>query len=193
MSISLKPLDQQVIVITGASSGIGLATALAAAHQGAKLVLAARSKQTLEGIAGEIGRAGGRAIAVEADVGIRQDVQGIAQAALSQYGRIDTWINNAGLSVYGRLDEVADEDSQRLFQTNFWGVVYGSLVALQHLRESGGALINVGSEVSEAALPLQGMYSGKQARRQGLHRRAPRGNPSRRVAGFHHARPADRR
>jgi short-subunit dehydrogenase len=159
MTISLKPLDQQVVVITGASSGIGLATALAAAHQGAKLVLAARSAQTLEEIASEIEAAGGQAISVCADVGSRADVEKIAAMAIEQFGRIDTWVNDAGVSIYGRLDEVSDEDSQRMFQTNFWGVVYGSLVALPHLRKSGGALINVGSEVSDAAVPLQGMYS----------------------------------
>jgi short-subunit dehydrogenase len=159
MSVALKPLDQQVIVITGASSGIGLATALLAAQRGARLVLAARSGEALQELAAEIGRGGGEAIAVEADVGIRADVERVAHAAIEQYGRIDTWINDAGLSVYGRLDEIPDEDSQRLFQTNFWGTVYGSLAALKHLKAAGGALINVGSEASEAALPLQGMYS----------------------------------
>ena len=159
MSIKLKPLDQQVIVITGASSGIGLATAEAAAKEGAKLVLAARSGLTLEEIVQRINAGGGEAIAVTADVGDRQQVEKIAQAALNRFGRIDTWVNDAGVSIYGRLDEVSDEDNRRLFDTNFWGVVYGSLVALPHLKAAGGALINVGSEVSEAVVPLQGMYS----------------------------------
>ncbi|MFL6660799.1 MAG: SDR family NAD(P)-dependent oxidoreductase [Rhizobacter sp.] len=74
-------------------------------------------------------------------------------------GRIDTWINDAGLSIYGRLDQVSEADSRRLFDINFWGVVNGSLAALPHLRASGGALINLGSEVSDAVLPLQGMYA----------------------------------
>ncbi len=159
MGIALKPLDRQVIVITGASSGIGLATALAAAHERARLVVAARSKDTLEALVREIEANGAEAVAVQADVGMRAEVEGIARAAIERFGRIDTWINNAGVSVYGRLDEVSDEDSQRLFQTNFWGVVNGSLVALEHLRRDGGALINVGSEVSEAVVPLQGMYT----------------------------------
>lgn len=156
---TLKPLDQQVIVITGASSGIGLATALAAARQGAKLVLAARSGSTLVEIANQINAEGGQAITVQADVGERAQVEAIAAAAIRHFGRIDTWVNDAGVSVYGRLDEVSDQDSQRLFQTNFWGVVYGSLVALPHLKANGGAIINVGSEVSDAVVPLQGMYS----------------------------------
>src|ERR1700712_120281 len=82
-----------------------------------------------------------------------------AAAAIEKFGRIDTWINDAGLSIYGRLDEVSEEDSRRLFDVNFWGVVNGSLTALPHLRAQGGALINVGSEVSDAVVPLQGMYS----------------------------------
>jgi short-subunit dehydrogenase len=159
MDLKLKPLEQQVIVITGASSGIGLATALAATEAGAKVVLAARSADTLDLIVDNISEAGGTAVAVAADVGDRSDVERIAQTAIAQFGRIDTWINDAGVSIYGRLDEVSDEDNRRLFDTNFWGVVYGSLVALPHLKKQGGALINIGSEVSEAIVPLQGMYS----------------------------------
>jgi short-subunit dehydrogenase len=159
MDISLKPLREQVIVITGASSGIGLATAVAAACEGAKLVLAARSKQTLDNIAARLTSDGAQIVTVEADVGERMQVERIAQTAIDAFGRIDTWINDAGVSIYGRLDEVSDADSMRLFQTNFWGVVFGSLVALPYLRVHGGALINVGSEVSEATVPLQSMYS----------------------------------
>jgi short-subunit dehydrogenase len=159
MALTLKPLDQQVVVITGASSGIGLATAEAAAEQGAKLVLSARSEETLKNVVDAINSSGGQAVFVVADVGDRRQVERIADAAISQFGRIDTWINNAGVSIYGRIDEVSEEDNRRLFDTNFWGVVNGSLVALPHLRRNGGALINVGSEVSEAVVPLQGMYS----------------------------------
>ncbi len=159
MAIDLKPLDQQVIVITGASSGIGLTTAESAAKQGAKLVLASRSGQTLDEICQRINQAGGQAIYVVADVGDREQLERIAGVALQKFGRIDTWINDAGVSIYGRLDEVSEADSRRLFDTNFWGVVNGSLIALPHLRRQGGALINVGSEVSDAVVPLQGMYS----------------------------------
>ena len=159
MAVSLKPLDEQVIVITGASSGIGLATALAAAEQGAKMVLTARSAHTLAEIAEDIVAAGGHAISIPADVADRPALERVAQAAVDRYGRIDTWVNDAGISIYGRLDQVDDEDNRRLFETNFWGVVYGSLVALPYLKRQGGALINIGSETSEAALPLQGMYS----------------------------------
>jgi short-subunit dehydrogenase len=155
----LKPIDQQVMVITGASSGIGLCTALLAAEQGARLVLVARSSDTLATIAAQIEAGGGEAIAVTADVGDRAQVEGAARAAIQRFGRIDTWVNDAGVAIYGRLVEVSEEDSRRLFDTNFWGVVNGSLAALPHLRSSGGALINVGSEVSDAVIPLQGMYA----------------------------------
>src|SRR5688572_8883853 len=159
MSVSLKPLNQQVIVITGASSGIGLCTAESAAKQGAKVVLASRSGETLDEVAARINGAGGQALAVTCDVADRAQVQAVADAAVRRFGRIDTWVNNAGLAIYGRLDEVSDADSRRLFDVNFWGVVNGSLVALPHLKRDGGALINVGSEVSEAAVPILGMYT----------------------------------
>ena len=159
MSASLKPLDQQVIVLTGASSGIGLCTAKLAAERGARLVLVARSAVILQGLATQISNAGGEAIHVVADVGDRERMFFVAREAIARFGRIDTWINNAGVSIFGRLDEVSEVDSRRLFDTNFWGVVNGSLAALSHLKANGGALINVGSEVSEAVVPLQGMYS----------------------------------
>jgi len=155
---SLKPLSEQVIVVTGASSGIGLATARMAAKRGARVVLAARSEETLNVIVDDILGRGGQAIAVTADVSSRADVARIATVAVNTFDRIDTWVNNAGVAIYGRLDQVSDEDSRRLFDINFWGVVNGSLVALPYLSH-GGALINVGSEVSEAVIPLQGMYS----------------------------------
>ena len=146
-------------MITGASSGIGLTTAESAAKAGAKLVLASRSGQTLDEICQRINKAGGQAIYVVADVGDREQLERIAGVALQKFGRIDTWVNDAGVSIYGRLDQVSEEDSRRLFDTNFWGVVNGSLIALPHLKRQGGALINVGSEVSDAVVPLQGMYS----------------------------------
>lgn len=159
MGIRLKPLHAQVIVITGASSGIGRATAQLAARQGARLVLACRDLQALDELAASLGQAGGNIATVQADVGVREDHERIAQTAMERYGRIDTWVNNAGVSIFGRLEEVPIEDQRKLFDTNFWGVVHGSLTALPHLKRHGGALINVGSEVSDRAVPLQGAYS----------------------------------
>jgi NAD(P)-dependent dehydrogenase (short-subunit alcohol dehydrogenase family) len=153
----LKELRDQVIVITGASSGIGLATAEAAARAGAHLVLAARGEQLMDGMVEQIRAAGGDAIFVACDVSDAAQVDLVAKAAVERFGRIDTWINNAGLSIYGRLDEVSETDQRRLFDINFWGVVHGSMAALPVLRSHGGSLINVGSEGSAAYVPLQGM------------------------------------
>jgi short-subunit dehydrogenase len=98
--------------------------------------------------------------AVPADVGKPIDVKRIGDTAIEQFGHIDTWINNAGVSIYGRNEDIALDDQQRLFQTNFWGVVHGSLEAVRHMKtRGGGALINVGSEASDVAVPLQGIYS----------------------------------
>lgn len=159
MAISLKPLTDQVIVITGASSGIGLATARAAADQGAKLVLAARNEEALADIAREINDGRGHAAYVAADVAHRDELAHVADVAVERFGGFDTWVNNAGVGLYGRLDEITDEDHRRLFETNFWGAVYGSLIAAEHLRNRGGAIINIGSVASDIAIPMQGMYS----------------------------------
>jgi short-subunit dehydrogenase len=159
MSPTLKPISEQVIVITGASSGIGLSTALEAAKQGAKVVLAARSQRTLQEVVRRIQEAGGQATAVVADVSRREDVERIAEVALATFGRVDTWVNNAAVSAYGRLEQHQEHDARRIFDVNFWGVVHGSMTALPLLRQNGGALINVGSEVSEAVAPIQGIYS----------------------------------
>ena len=159
MAIKLKPLDEQVMVITGASSGIGLATAEAAAEAGAKLVLAARSGETLADIVDRLGAVNTDVVHVTADVAEPDAVQQIAQAAIARFGGIDTWVNNAAVSIYGRLEEVSLDDARRLFDVDFWGVVHGSLTALRAMRERGGAIINVGSEVSDAIVPLQGYYS----------------------------------
>ena len=155
----MKPLGDQVLVITGASSGIGLATAEHAAEAGAIVVLVARSEHTLEDIARRIDPTGKRSLVVVCDVAERAQVERAAKRAAERFGRIDTWVNNAGLGMYGRLDECDYEDARRLFDINFWGVVHGSLAALPYLKKSAGTLINVGSEVSEAATPLLGMYT----------------------------------
>lgn len=159
MNVKLKKLSEQVLVITGASSGIGLVTAREAARRGAKLVLAARAEDALRRLAEEINASGGEAVYVAADVGREADVRRIAETALERFGRVDTWVNNAGVSIYGRILDTPVEDMRRLYETNFWGVVYGSLVAAEVLRQRGGALINVGSTVSDRAIPLQGVYS----------------------------------
>jgi short-subunit dehydrogenase len=159
MSVTLRKLSDQVLVITGASSGIGLTTAKMAAQRGARVVLAARDEEGLRRAVGEIESEGGQATWVVADVGDLQEVHRIADTAIQSYGGFDTWVNNAGVSIYGRILEVPLEDARRLFETNYWGVVHGCMVAVPHLRLRGGALINLGSIVSDKAVPLQGHYS----------------------------------
>lgn len=158
MPIRLKPLSRQTVVITGASSGIGLVTARSAAAQGAKLVLAARNGEALAGIVDEIRGQGGQAVAVAADVGRHEDVERIADAAIDAFGGFDSWVNNAGVAIYGTMEEVPLDDQRRLFDINYWGVVHGSLVAAKHLRQRGGAIVNVGSVLSDRAVILQGPY-----------------------------------
>jgi short-subunit dehydrogenase len=159
MSITQKRLQDQVIVITGASSGIGLTTAEIAAERGAAVVLAARSESELTNAVARIRRNGGRAAAVAADVSDERQVAQIGMAAIREFGHIDTWVNNAGISVYGRLDEVPLEDKRRVFDVTFWGVVHGCSAAVDSMRARGGTIVNVGSELSETAAPLQGIYT----------------------------------
>ena len=158
MDVKLKKLSEQTIVITGASSGIGLVTARMAARRGARLVLAARNGEALRLLTEEINAAGGAASYVVCDVGREEDVRRVAEEAVRRFGGFDTWVNNAGVSIYGRVLEVTTEDQRRVFETNYWGVVHGSRVACEHLRERGGALIQIGSVLSDRAIPLQGTY-----------------------------------
>ena len=160
MNADLKPVEEQTIVITGASSGIGLTTARMAADRGAKVVLAARSEDALRELAEEIRGNGGEAEYVVADVSDRDDVREIARTAEEAFGGFDTWANVAGAFLYGRLQDVPVEDMRKLFDTNVWGLLYGSLEATEHLKgRDGGAIINIGSVVSDRSLLLQGSYS----------------------------------
>jgi short-subunit dehydrogenase len=159
MKVQLKKLRDQVIVITGASSGIGLTTARLAAGRGARVVVAARNQDALRELCDELRARGCDARYVVADVDSEADVRRIAGDAVGHFGGFDTWVNNAGISIYGRIMDIAIEDARKLIETNFWGLVYGSRTAVEHLRNRGGALINLGSVVSDVATPLQGFYS----------------------------------
>jgi short-subunit dehydrogenase len=160
MNVRLKPLNEQVVLITGASSGIGRQSAVRFAQAGAKVVLVARNADALAEAAAEIEQAGGQAVSAVADVAEVEQFQAAAEAGVARFGRIDTWVNNAGVGMYTRILETDVADDRRLFETNFWGIVNGSRLAVPYLRAAGGgALINVGSEVSDVAIPVQGMYA----------------------------------
>ena len=158
MNAKHKQLSDQVMVITGASSGIGLVTARLAAKRGTRLILNARNEDALRRVCDEIRQSGGEAYYVAGDVGHYEDVQKLAQEAIRRFGGFDTWVNNAGVTIYGPVLDQSLEDQRRLFETNYWGVVHGSRVACAHLRGRGGALINVGSVLSDVAIPIQGTY-----------------------------------
>jgi NAD(P)-dependent dehydrogenase (short-subunit alcohol dehydrogenase family) len=110
-------------------------------------------------LADELNGQGAQAVAVAADVGREEDLRLVAQMAVERFGGFDTWVNNAGVSMFSLLDETPIADMHRLFETNFWGVVYGSLIAAEHLKQRGGAIINVGSVFSDRATPVQSIYS----------------------------------
>lgn len=159
MKIKLKPLSEQTIVITGASSGIGLTTARIAAGRGAKVILISRNKSTLEKVVEDIRSDGGQADHIVADVGEREAVREAVQTVIERHGGFDTWVNNAGVGIYATLEDTSDEDHHRIFQTNYWGVVHGSLEALAHLKAQGGALINIGSISSDMPAPILSAYT----------------------------------
>jgi short-subunit dehydrogenase len=161
--LPLRPLDDQVVVITGASSGIGLVTARQAARDGARLVLAARNDEALETLAGELRATGTEVLPVHCDVGRQEDVARVAQLAVDRFGGFDTWVNNAGVSIFGRLVDVSLEDMHRVTDTVYWGVVHGSLAAVKHFaatrtEDDAGAVINVGSFFGDRSVPIQSSY-----------------------------------
>src|SRR5690606_16088028 len=150
----MKSIAEQVIVITGASSGIGLATSQEAARRGAKVVLAARNERDLALAVEEIVRDGGDAIAVPTDVSDYGQVEELARTAARRYGRIDTWVNNAAVSAYARFRDQPLDDIRRVLEVNFLGQVHGARAALPYLEQTAGALICVGSTLSDRGVPL---------------------------------------
>jgi NAD(P)-dependent dehydrogenase (short-subunit alcohol dehydrogenase family) len=155
-----KPVSEQVVVVVGASSGIGRATALELAAQGARVVVAARSADDLDGLVREITDAGGSALAVPTDITQPEQLRLLAAAAASRYGRIDTWVNVAATAVYGRVEQIPNEDYERVLQVNALGHVYATKAALPHLRAAGGgAIIGIGSVESYRAVPDHAPYT----------------------------------
>jgi len=159
MTYNLKDLSEQTLVITGATSGHGLATAHQAARAGANVFLIARNEDALKSVCAEIEADGGTADYAVCDVGDEVAVEAAAEKAVQRFGGFDTWVNNAGVGIYGELEAVSTEDHRRVFDTNYWGVVYGSIAAVKRLKSRGGALINVGSINSDMASPVLSAYT----------------------------------
>jgi short-subunit dehydrogenase len=159
MARTKRPIGEQVVVVTGASQGIGRATALTFANRGASVVAAARNEEALQTLADEAARVGGGVEPVLADVSDAAQVELVATTAVDRFGRIDTWVNNAGISVYAEVVDLEPAEMERVAAVNLLGVMYGSRAAISHLRQAGGGtIVNVGSALSDRAIPLQAAY-----------------------------------
>ena len=153
-----RPLGEQIVVITGASSGIGRETAHHVARRGARVVLAARSEEALQAVAEEVTALGGLAAVVPTDVGDWDQVQALAAAAVARFGRIDTWVNNAVVGSYGPFSDTSVEVIDQVLQVGLRGQVYGAKAALPVLREHHGTLIGVSSAFGIRSVPLYVAY-----------------------------------
>lgn len=154
-----QSLVGKVLFITGATRGIGLATLHKAVEQGAKVFYVAREDEELQSIQEKMRRMGYETAYAVCDVAEKDQIERAVELCLKTFGRIDAFINNAGVTSYQTIEEISVDEAKRIFDTNFWGVVNGSRAALPALRKSKGRLINIGSVLSEVALPLQGIYS----------------------------------
>lgn len=155
----LKPINQQVVSIVGASSGIGRDTALKFASRGAKVVVSARSESGLASLVDEIRRSGGEATYIVADVSNFEQVKAIADKTVEVYGRLDTWVHAAATGILAPFEKITPEEFKRVIDVVLMGQVYGAMAALPHLKREGrGALIHISSMEGRRSLPLQSPY-----------------------------------
>jgi short-subunit dehydrogenase len=154
-----RPIADQVVVLTGASSGIGRETAYLLGSHGASVVLAARNEEALREAASEVERRGGKALVQPTDVSDPDQTQRLADRASSEFGRIDTWVNCAAVGVYAPFAELTVEEIRRVVEVDLLGTMYGARAALPYLRQTRGALIDVSSVTGRRAVPLQAPYS----------------------------------
>jgi NAD(P)-dependent dehydrogenase (short-subunit alcohol dehydrogenase family) len=161
--------EGMVVVITGASRGIGRATARHFADRGASVVLGARSEEALLGAAAECELRGGRALAVPTDVAEWASVEGLARRSVEHFGRIDVWVNNAVLAAVGRLEEVPPDANRRVVEANLLGYIHGAQAALPRFREQGsGVLINMSSGFGFVGAPYAAAYTATKFAQRGL-------------------------
>jgi NAD(P)-dependent dehydrogenase (short-subunit alcohol dehydrogenase family) len=158
-----KPLSEQVVVVTGASSGLGRAIARRAGERGAKVVVTARNEEALENGVAEIERAGSEALAVPADCAEREQVEGVVARAVERFGRIDTYVANAIVTVYSEAARLEPDELRRVMDVNFFGVAYGFWASLPHLRVSKGTFLHVSSALAYRGIPLQAAYCASKA------------------------------
>ncbi|KAB0265004.1 SDR family oxidoreductase [Microvirga brassicacearum] len=159
MRLNLKPIRDQTIVITGASSGIGLATARQAAEAGARVFLVSRNEAALARICHDLTARGYEAAFAVADVGDAAALRAAAQQAIARFDGFDAWVNIAGVAIYAKLLDTPIQEHARLFRTNYWGVVNGAAAAIPHLKKYGGAFITIGSVASDIGTPILGAYA----------------------------------
>ncbi|MEU9182921.1 SDR family oxidoreductase [Streptomyces sp. NPDC048550] len=154
-------IEGKVIAITGASSGIGEATALLLAERGAKVVLGARRPERLQALAARIEQAGGQAVHMRTDVKRREDLAGLVGLARDRYGKLDVLVSNAGIGLISPLDDLRVEDWEEMIDVNLKGVLYGIAAALPVFREQGfGHFVNTVSTAGLRIVPLQAVYAG---------------------------------
>src|SRR5215207_5873309 len=159
-AMRLKPIDQQVVVLMGASSGIGRETAIRFAKRGAKVVVSARDTEALGSLVDEIRRNGGEALAVPADVADFEQVKAVADRAVEEYGALDTWVHLSGVGLYATFDQTEPEEFKRVINVNLMGQVYGAMVALPHLKREGcGTLIHISSVEAKRSAPFHSAYT----------------------------------
>lgn len=165
----MKRKGNRVVVITGASSGFGRGAALRFARAGDNVVVAARRGSVLDDVAMQCRKAGVEALAVEADVSSAADVQDLAEQALGKFGRIDVWVNNAGVGTVARFEDAPLEEHEQVIRTNLLGTIYGSYEALNQFRKQGqGVLINVASFAGKVAPPYMSSYAASKFGIRGL-------------------------
>jgi len=158
-----KPLNEQVVVVTGASSGLGRAVARGAGERGAKVVVTSRNAEALDNAVREIEAFGGEALAVPADHSVQDDVAQVVEQTVDRFGRIDTYVANAMVTVMAEAAELEADELRRVFETNFFGTVYGFWAALPHLAQSRGTFIDVNSALAYRGIPLQAAYCASKA------------------------------